>query len=49
MNSTKYVNLLDCVAEEYPGKKALDVKLNLVFRKGTVDLDTDWIGDSDSL
>ena len=49
MNATKYIKLLEFIAEEHPGKKTSDVQLNLMFRKGTVDLDTDWVGDSENL
>ena len=45
MTLAKYLKLVRFISEEFPGKKEEDVNLNLVFRKGTVDLDTDWTGD----
>jgi hypothetical protein len=46
---SKFQKVVRYISEEFPGKKETDVILNLVLRKGTVDLDTDWTGDQEDL
>lgn len=49
INLSKFQKVVEYISEEFLGKKEKDVILNLVLRKGTVDLDTDWTGNQEDL